>query len=185
MWGGWWGLSAYYASGSIYELFKACTVIHPLNEGMWKIGSAVKTAFIDLLSLGSSTFYLAKWANDAKVIALGSHLLLVKNLCFVTTVLVNGTEAATDAYHVWAEKEAIFSSHTPAEEERHKQLLCHSLMRLIGNTCIVAWALLGIAALAGIGSVAFLSTPMLTIGGVLGGAAFFYKMQIPKGIGEA
>lgn len=184
MWGGWWGLSAYYASGSVYGLIKTCAREHPLQEKLGKIGSAFKTVFIDLLSLGSSTFYLAKWANDSKVIELGRNLLLVKNLCFVTAVLVNGTEAASDVYHIWVEKEAILSAQSPMEEERHKQLLCHSLMKLIGNICMVAWALLGVAALAGMGGLAALSMPLLTIGGVLRGAAFFYKMQITKGIGE-
>ncbi len=184
MWGGWWGLSAYYASSSVRELFKTCTAQHPQNERMGKIGSAFKTAYIDLLTLGSSTFYLAKWAGDAKVIVLGGYLHLVKNLCFVTTVLVNGTEGAVDAYNVWVEKGAILSSKSPFEEERHKQLLCHSLIRLIGNTCMVAWALLGVAAVTGVSGITCLSMPLLTIGGVLGGAAFFYKLQIPKGIGE-
>ncbi len=177
-WAGFWGLSAYFAADSFYELYKVFTVEHAAQEKFEKIGSAVKTAFVDLLSLCSSTTYIARWADTAEVISLGQYLPLVKNLCFGLSLAINGIESGADVYNIWHEKEAILNETSPAEKEMHKKWLCHSLVKLIGNVSMVAWAALGIASLAGLAVSPILLTVLLSAGCVLGMVAHCYKKHI-------
>ncbi len=177
-WAGFWCLSAYFAADSFYELYRVFTVEHAAQEKFEKIGSAVKTAFVDLLSLCSSTTYIARWADTAEVISLGQYLPLVKNLCFGLSLAINGVESGADIYNIWQEKEAILNETAPAEKEMHKKWLCHSLVKLIGNVNMVAWAALGIASLAGLAVSPILLTTLLSVGCVLGMAAHCYKKYI-------
>src|SRR5579862_7094399 len=59
VWGGFWGLSAYFAAESLYDLYRTCTIEHPASEKFTKIATAVKNALVDLASLVSSTGYMA------------------------------------------------------------------------------------------------------------------------------
>jgi hypothetical protein len=174
------GLSAYSAANSVSKLYRTWTAEHPAQERFKKIGCAAKTAFVDMVSVASWTAYLAHWADRAKVISLGRYLPIVKNLCFATSVVTNGVEVAAGIYNIWTEKEAIVQEKSPEKREKHKQWLCHALMKLIGNVSMVAWASLGIAILAGLAVSPILLSALFNVGFVVGGGAFLYKMQLDK-----
>ncbi|MBS0603760.1 MAG: hypothetical protein JSS60_01845 [Verrucomicrobia bacterium] len=181
IWAGFWALSAWFVADSLSSLYTALTVEHPAAEKFTKIGSAVKTALIDLLSLGSSTAYMARWADGAQVISLGQYLPLVKNLCFGTSLVINGIESGAEIYNIWNEKEAILRETAPAEQEKHKQWLCHALIKLIGNVSMVAWAALGIATVvAGVAVSPILLSVLLGTGLVFGITALFYKHHLTE-----
>lgn len=177
-WAGLWGLSFYFAADSFQELYRVYAFEDASEQKFEKIGSAVKTAFVDVLSLGSSTSYAAKWADSAEIVSLGAYLPIVKNLCYGFSLVGNGIEAGADLYNIWVESRAVQNEYAQDIKEEHQQRLIHSLIKLIGNVSMVAWASLGIAALGGMVVSSFLSTLLLTVGCVAGVGAFYYKMHL-------
>ncbi len=180
IWGAFWIASAYCVVESLCELCKVFTVEHPASERFKKIGLAVKKAFVDSVSLVSSSAFMASWGNTVGIISLGKYLPLIKNLCFGTSLVINTVETGADIYTIWSEKEAILAERLPAKREIHKQLLCHALMKLISNVSMVAWAALGLATLAGAIVTPVLTTALLISGCVVGFAAIFYKAQVDE-----
>lgn len=181
LWAGFAGLSASIFVTSLSNLQRTLTLDHSVQENLQKIGSAVLKAFTDLMSLTSSIAYLARWADEAKVIGLGRYLPLVKNLCIGTSLVINLVETGADLQSVWVEKEAIQKPGSLQEKEKHRQLLCHALIKLVGNVNMIAWAVLGIASLAG-GLVVSPVWMTMTLGAgcLFGITAFFYKMHLDR-----
>jgi hypothetical protein len=179
-WGAFWAMGAYFAADSIYKLYNVCVVENATWHPFEKIGSAVKTAFVKLLSLGSSTAYLARWAHAVEVISLGQYLPLVKNLCYGCSIVAYTIEAAADVYTIFSEGSEILKETSVLEREKHQQWLSHAFLKLISDISIVAWAALGLGSLAGIAISPLLMGMLLVVGCVTGGVATFYKMHIEK-----
>ncbi len=179
IWAGFWGLCALFSGISLYELYRELTIEHPASEKFAKIGKAVKTAFVDLISLGGATAYNIHWAHDVKMISLGQYAPLVKGLGYGSSLIINIVEGGWSIYNITIEKEAILKETSPEQQEKHKQRLCLSLMKLIGNISMVAWTALGIATLAtGLAISPILMSALLIVGCVLPVVAFFYQRHI-------
>lgn len=178
LWSAWWVLGGYFAGNSLCELRQAFTVQHPADEKFAKIALAVKTAFVDLLSLASSSCYWMLWAVQAKVISLGQYLPLIKNLCFGTSVVMYGTEACWDVYQISVEARAIASEGAEAKKDPHRQRLFLAQVKLAGSVAMVAWAALSMTALAGVTVYSALTTALLAVGTILGVAAVAYKYHL-------
>ena len=147
-WGSFWGLSALLSTTSLYDLYKVIVIENPVDDRFFKIGLAVKTAFSNLTSFFGSTAYNLRWAHDAKILSLGTYAPFVKSLSYGASVIVNLVEGGWSVYNIHREKEAILAESTEAQKEKHKQRLMLSLLKVIENTSMVAWAALGIAGIA-------------------------------------
>jgi hypothetical protein len=180
LWGAFWAMGAYFVADSIYKLYNVCVVENGAQYQFKKIGFAVKTAFVKLLSLGSSTAYVARWADTVEVISLGQYLPLVKNLCYGCSIVAYTIEAVADVHTIFSKRDAILKETSFLEREKHKQWLNHAFVKLISDVSIVAWAALGLATLAGIATSPLLMGALLVIGCATGGIATFYKIHIEK-----
>lgn len=181
LWAGFWGLSALFSGSSLYKLYRELTVEHPASDQFVKIGKAVKAAFIDLLSLGSATAYNARWAHDAKVLNLGRYAPLIKGLGYGASLVLNAVEGGCAIYNIYTEGEAILKETSPLQQYKHKQQLFLSLIKLIGNVCMVAWTVLCIIPLGlGVAVNPLYTSVLLGFGCILPVAAFFYQRHIEK-----
>lgn len=179
VWTGFWGLCALFSAGSLYKLYSVLSVEHPEAEKFTKITSAVKTAFVDLISLGGATAYNIHWAHKVKIISLGQYAPLIKGLGYGASLVINTVEGSWSIYSIYKEKEAILNETESAEKEKHRQRLCLSLMKLISNVSMVAWAILGIAMVATSLTVSPILMPaFLVVGSVFSFASFFYQRHI-------
>lgn len=177
LWGGFLALSAYLAVESCWDLYRI-TVENPASQSFFKIGMAVKNAFVNIVSTCSSAVYMVKWADLAEIISLGHYLPFVKNLCYGLSLVMNTVEIVADGCEIWNEKEAILHETSAPLIELHKKKLCHVLLKLASHVSMVAWGALGIAAVAGAAIMPIVSMVFLTIGCVAGVTALFYKMSI-------
>lgn len=179
LWGSFWGVSALLSATSLYDLYKVIVVENPEADRFFKIGKAVKTAFSNFISLCGSTAYNLRWAHDAKILSLAAYAPLVKGLNYGASTLVNLIEGGWSVYNIHREKEAILSEPTEVQREKHKQQLMLSLIKLIENTSMVAWAALGIAGIAaGVTISSFITFPLMLLGGACAFTAFFYQSHI-------
>lgn len=179
VWTGFWGVSVLFSGMSLYELYHSFIVEHPAAEKFAKIGLAVKAAFVDLVSLVGATAYNLNWAHNVKFFSLGSYALLIKGLGYGASLITNTIEGGWSAYNVYAEKEAILKETSPLEKEKHKQRLCLSLIKVIGNISMVAWTSLGMIAI----TTNFILNPivmgtLLVTSCVFSFTAYFYQRQI-------
>jgi hypothetical protein len=179
IWAGFWGLCALFSGISLYELYHALTIEHSASEKFAKIGKVVKTAFVDLVSLGGTTAYNIHWAHEVKILSLGQYAPLIKSFGLGASLIVNIIEGGSSTYNIYAEQEAISKETLPEQREKHKQRLYLSFMKLIGNISIIAWAMLGIAAIAGDLAVSsIVMSTLLMTGCIFPIAAFFYQRHI-------
>jgi hypothetical protein len=158
LWGAFWAMGAYFVADSIYKLYNVCVVENGAQYQFKKIGFAVKTAFVKLLSLGSSTAYV----------------------CYGCSIVAYTIEAVADVHTIFSKRDAILKETSFLEREKHKQWLNHAFVKLISDVSIVAWAALGLATLAGIATSPLLMGALLVIGCATGGIATFYKIHIEK-----
>lgn len=175
IWGGFFALSLYFAVDSLYDLRRAFHVEYAANEKFEKIGSAVKNAFVDLLTLGGSVAYLGRWADEAKVIFLGRYLLPLSYCCFGVSIVINAVEAGADLYNILDKREAIKQEISPAHQTMHRHWLRYASLKLVGNISMVAWGILSAAALAGAAISAQLITTLLVVGFTAAVVAYSYK----------
>lgn len=183
IWAGFWGLCAFFSGSSLCKLYQELTIEQPASEKFSKIGKAVKTAFIDLISLGGATAFNVHWAHEVKMISLGQYAPFVKSLGYGSSLIINIVEGGWSIYNILMEKEAILKETSPEQQEKHKQRLCLSLIKLIGNISMIAWSALGIGTLAtGLAVSPMLMSGLLIIGCVLPVAAFFYQRHIEKAL---
>jgi hypothetical protein len=180
VWTGWWGLSAYFAGDALWNLHHTVTQEASSDQKWAKTVLAVKTVFVDLLSLGSASTYLLRWANSAKVIALGAYSTLVNKLCFGTAAVMYGTEACWDVYQISLETDAISKAGTEAEKEPHRQRLGLALLKLSSDVTMIAWAVLSVASIAGIAVSSVAIGVFLFVGTILGVAAMGYKYHLDE-----
>ncbi len=181
VWASFWGLCALFSGTSLYGLYQELTIEHPVSEKFAKIGKAVKTAFIDLVSLGGATAYNVHWAHDVKIISLGQYAPLMKGLGYGSSLIINIIEGGWSIYNILSEKEAILNETSPEQQEKHKQRLCLSLMKLIGNVSMIAWAALNIATIAASVAVSsMLMSALLIAACVFHISVFFYQRHIEK-----
>jgi hypothetical protein len=178
-WTALWGFSASFLGSSLSELYKTLTSEHPAAEKFARVGSAVKAAFVDLISLGGATAYIAHWAHEVKILSLGQYATLINRLCYGASLITNTVECGWSIYNIHTEKEAILKEASPIEKEKHKQRLCLSLIKVIANINMIAWAILKIATIAvGLATSPILLTVLLVIGGTFSVAACFYQTHI-------
>ena len=181
LWAGFWGLCVMFSSKSLYQLYRELTVEHPAAEKFVKIGKAVKTAFIDLLSLGGASAYNAHWAHEAKILSLGRYAPFVKGLGYGASLVINTIEGGWAIYNIHTEKEAILKEMSPILKEKHKQQLFFSLMKLLGNVSMVAWTALSIIPIVcGFAVSSILTSTLLFFGCICSCAAYFYQRHIEK-----
>jgi hypothetical protein len=179
IWAGFWGLCALFSGISLYELYQELTIEHPASEKFAKISKAAKTAFVDLISLGGATAYNIHWAHEVKMISLGQYAPLIKSLGYGSSLIINIVEGGWSIYNIAIEKEAILKETLPEQQEKHKQRLCLSLMKLIGNISMIVWTALGVAAIVTSLTVSpMLMSILLIIGCVLPVAVFFYQRHL-------
>jgi hypothetical protein len=179
MWAGFWGMCIAFSGMSLYQLYKELTIEHPASEKFTKIGKAVKTAFVDLISVGGATAYNIHWAHTVKMISLGQYAPLIKSLGYGSSLIINIVESGWSIYNIAIEKEAILKETSPEQQEKHKQRLFLSLMKLIGNISMIAWTTLGIVTItAGLVVSPILTSPLLLTGCVMSTVAFFYQRHI-------
>jgi hypothetical protein len=180
-WAGFWGLNAIFSGMSLHKLYHVLTIEHPVGEKFAKIGAAVKTAFVDLISLAGATAYNIYWAHKVKILSLGRYAPLVKGLSYGTSLVINILECGWSVYNIHTEKTAILEEGLPAEKEKHRQRICLSLMKVIGNISMIVWTMLGIGALtAGLAVSPILLSTFLVTGFVCSLTAFFYQRYIEK-----
>jgi hypothetical protein len=176
---GFWGLCAVFSGMSLYNLYKELRVEHPAAEKFEKIGKAVKTAFVDLISLGGATTYNIHWAHEVKILSLGQYVSLFKALGYGAALVIYTIEGGWSLYNLYTEKEKILKETSPAQQEKHKQRLCLALIKLIGNVSMVAWASLGIVSIAlSLAVSPFLMSALLIPSCIFSFAAFFYQRHI-------
>jgi hypothetical protein len=181
IWVGFLGLSLVFSGSSLKELYNELTVESASTEKNAKVRKAVKSAFVDLVSLGGSTIHTLRFASEAKVISLGKYAPVMKVLGFGASLVINLVEGGWDLYNIALENGAMSKARTLAQKEQHKQKLCISLLKLIGNVCMVAWSALGIAAaVAALAVSPALMTILLVAGCVCPITAFFYQQHIEK-----
>jgi hypothetical protein len=181
IWVGFWGLSALFSGMSLSELYTALTVESPSLEKNAKIAKAAKTAIIDLTSLGGSTAHTVRFADEVKMISLGQYAPLVKALGYGASIVIGLIDGGWSAYNLGIEVDAISKETIPAQREKHKQQFCLSLIKLIGNVCMVAWSTLGIAMVVTTLVVSpTLMTILLIAGCVFPISAFFYQKHIEQ-----
>src|SRR5579871_1506004 len=133
-----WGLSVLFSATSLSDLYTALTVEHPASEQFSKIAKAVKTAFLDLVSLFGITAYNAHWAHEVNMISLGQYAPLVKAFGVGASLIINLVEGGLSIYKIVNETEALSQATSPEEKKKHEQHLCVAWMKLIGNVCMVA-----------------------------------------------
>jgi hypothetical protein len=181
IWAGFWGLSSLFSGLSFYELYNVLTMEHPADKKFAKIGSAVKTALVDFISLGGATAYNVHWAHQVKILSLGLYAPLIKGLGCGASLIVNMVECGWSMYHVYTEKEGVLKCASAAEKERHRQRLCLSLIKVVGYISMIAWAALGIAIVASGSAVSpILMTTLLMVSGLFTFTAYFYQRHIEK-----
>jgi hypothetical protein len=173
---GYWGVSALFSGMSLYKLYQEWTMEHPAARKFAKICEAVKTAFVDLISLGEATVYSLHWAHQIKVITLGRYAPLFEALRYGSSLMINCIEGGWSIYNITLEKEAILKRRSPKRQVQHRQRCYLFLIKLIGNICMVAWAALEVASFAtGFAINSSLASAALSIGCLLSVAAFFYQ----------
>jgi hypothetical protein len=178
---GFWGLCALFSGMSLKKLYHELTIEHPASEKFVKIGKAVKIAFVDLISLGGATAYNIYRAHEVKMISVGQYAPLVKCLGYGSSLIINIVEGGWSIYNIAIEKEAILRETSPEQREKHRQRLCLSLIKLIGNISMIAWTTLGIAAIAiSLPVSPILMSAFLVIGCVFSVVAFFYQRHIEQ-----
>jgi hypothetical protein len=178
-WAGFWGLSALFSGMSLYKLYENLTLEHPAAEKFSKIGLAVKTAFVDLISLGGTTAYNIRWAHDVKILPLGQYAPLVKGLSYGSSLIVNILEFGWSMYNIHTEKEAILKEASPVEKEKQKQRLCLALIKVVGNISMIVWSTLGIGTIAaGLTLGPMLLSVFLAAGFAFSLVAYFYQRHI-------
>ncbi len=179
--GGVWAFSALFTATSLSDLYTALTVEHSASEQFDKIAKAVKTAFLDLVSLFGITAYNAHWAHEVNMISLGQYAPLVKGLGVGASLVINLVEGGISVYKIVNETEALSQEISPEEKTKHKQQLCIAWMKLIGNVCMVAWSVFGIASLAASLVLSpMISSALLVVGCLFLTASFFYQKHIEK-----
>jgi hypothetical protein len=181
--GGMWSFCcAFYALLSVQslaDLYDAIRVENSSSKKWEKIGLAIKKVFSDGVGLGGSVAYVIHWAHEVKWIALGSKALIVQGLGMGSSVISSAIESGTAIYQIHTEKNAILSARNPEEQEKHKQYLCLSLMKLISNVSMVAWTVFGIATLAaGVAFSPFLTGTLFGVSTVFSTCAFFYEWKL-------
>ncbi len=178
VWGGFLVMSGFFAANSFTKLFhRSCDPAATVQ----KVVRAVKSAFVDFVSIISSGAYVARWANEAKIIALGGYQGFMNHLCFGTTAIVNGVEAVFEVSRVRNRIHSIQSGGAPREVELQKQWLCHHLIKLAGHVSMVAWAALGVgAAVTGVALSPLITGSLLLAACGLGLMAYFYQMGLQK-----
>jgi len=175
-WGGFLGYSTYCLASSLPALSTTCKGKLPGSEKCAKVTGVAKTALLDLLSLGSSSVHMARWADEARLIALGKFLPLVRRLCCGITLASSGIEFGAEAYNVWAARRAAMGATSPAEGEGHKQEMRLALLKLVSHVSRVVWGVLeAISLYAGFAVSSALSGLCLGAGAVFLGAAYVYE----------
>ena len=178
VWGAWCAAGVYFLAKSLTELYNVITVELASDLRFEKIALAVKSAFVDLVSLSSSVLYTLRWADGPKIISLGCYLPLVKYLCYGTTLLINVVEAAFDLHQFGVEVSGLLQERGAILYYQRSERVCHLSMKLVSNICMTAWAILGIASLTGVVVHSALMPLLLGAGCVIGLAAIAYKITI-------
>ncbi len=179
IWAGFWGICAVFSGMSLHELYCSLTVELPADEKFVKIGTAFKTAFLDLVSLGGSTAYNLQWAHEAKILSLGQCAPLFKCLGYGASLVYSTVEGGWSLYTLFLERDEILKATHPQEKEKHQHRLYVVLMKLIGNVSMVAWTALGIATAAtGFVVSSPVTTSLLIVGCAFSMGSFFYEKHI-------
>jgi len=179
IWGAWWATSVCFLSSSLKELYSVA-VEQAGDMRFEKITLAVKSVFVDLISLASSTLFTLCWADGAKIVALGQYLPLVRYLNYGASLFINIIETGFDMVQFYDEAKGLLNEQNQLLSDQHTKRVCHLSMKLISSVSMIAWALLGICSLAGAVVHSVLMPLLLTVGCVLGLGAIFYKMQIEE-----
>lgn len=177
IWGLWWAVGVHFLKGSVEKLYLTITAEDSGSVKFEKICSAAKAVFVDAMSLASSTFYTARWADGASVISLGRYLPLVKHLCYGTSIAIHGTELIFEGREFCAEVKGLFCQQNSFLFQQRFQRVIYLSMKLISNISMVTWAALGISSIAGIAMNSFLMPSLLAIGCVAGLSAIGYRMK--------
>ncbi len=176
LWGGFCVLGAYFAADSLWKLHEKISDAAATTE---KVGLAVKSVFVEFLSLVSSASYLARWANMSRILDLGIFTPIVNHACFGASGFANVMEAAEQVYQVRNRIEVIESGGPVERVEKHKKWLCYGLVKLAGHVNMIAWAVLGIAAMTtGIAVCSMVLPALLCAGMFFGGVAALYKYHL-------
>lgn len=179
IWAGFWGICAVFSGISLHELYNTLTAELPADEKFTKISTAVKTAFLDLVSLGGSTAYNLHWAHEAKILSLGQYAPLFKCLGYGASLVYNTVEGGWSFYNLFLERDEILKATHPREKQMHEHRLYLALMKVIGNVSTVAWTTLGIATAAtGFVVSSPVTTSLLIVGCVFSIGSFFYQKHI-------
>lgn len=177
IWGAWWATSVYFLSRSLKELYSV-VVEEAGNVRFEKITLAVKSAFVDLISLASSTLYTLCWAESAKIVALGQYLPFIRCLNYGASLFTNIIETGFDMVQFYGEAKGLLNAQDHWLSSQHSKRVYHLSIKLVGSVSMVAWALLGICSLSGVIFHSALMPLLLTVGCVLGLGSIYYKMQI-------
>jgi hypothetical protein len=180
-WSGFVALSAYYAAGSLQDLYALTSNAAATVE---KVARTVKAVFVDLVSILCSAVYVVRWADTSKVIALGEYLPLINYLCFGTSGVIHAVESASQLYDIQRHIQGILTPQPREEVEQHKRWLFHDLVKLASHVTMVVWAALGVAGVAtGYAMTPLISGAILLAALALGVGAFCYKSnycQVPN-----
>jgi hypothetical protein len=183
VWAGFWGLSILFSAMSLRNLHKVLTIEHPASEKFSKISEAVKEVFVKLVSLGGATAHNIHWWHEIKVLSLGKYAPLVKGLGFGASLVISLVEGGWSINAIYVGKKALLQAISPIEREKHKQQIYISLVKVIGNINMIAWTVLGIAAItSGIAVSSILMTPLLIVGCACPIGAYFYQKHIEKAL---
>jgi hypothetical protein len=177
-WGGFLVMGAYFSFESCEKLYMRCTSGQGVHEQAERIGEVVKRAFVDLLSLCSSVVYLLRWADKAEVISLGCYLPFVNYLCYGLSIVIQGGELLSGGLDLWEERGELLCEQRQLQRELHHKKLFHAMMRVVASVSMLAWASLGIGALAGCAIPSIFASLFLTVHCVLAVSAWCYKAHI-------
>lgn len=178
MWSLFLGVGASLSFDSLRELRRTITVESSTSEYFLKIGLAVKGAFKEVISFAGTCAYTVHWADEIKLISLGSKATLFRCLGYASSLTTSTLEGATAIYNIYLSEQAISTAQTPLEEEKHKQYLNLHFMKLIASVTMIFWASLGIDALAAGAALGLFPMTCLAVSCVFFFTALSYEKEL-------
>jgi hypothetical protein len=179
VWAAWWAYSAYLAAASAVALGREITA-QP-REDWTKIGDAAKKAFLNQISFVGSSAFVAYWAHEAKLLSLGRYADMVNAANYACSFIYNGVEGAAAAYDMYQEKEAVLNAQSSQSAEEHKKKFFLGTLKLASSVTMVAWAVLGIGAIAaGVALTSWITMPLLGAGFGLAVLSIIYEIRLDE-----
>ncbi|GEM_PF-5316067 len=173
----WWAAEVHLLKEGVQQLYALFTAEDSNDPRFEKIYFAVKSVLLDGIFLISSSLYIARWADRSSIVSLGQYLPLVKHLCYATSLTGYAVEFLFEAKEFGVEAMKLFNETDLFLSQQSFRRVTFLSMRLISGICLVAWAALGIASLAGVAFGPALMPLLLTTGCVIALSAGWYKRK--------